>query len=69
MVIPTKREPHACARIRNALHAAGVEIVGCAKPGVRLVENTGFVMQPPSRARARHGVKRLSATLGDAGAQ
>ena len=51
-VIFAKREPHACARIRQALHQAGVEFVGHAKPGVRLVENTNFVMRP-HRVRAR----------------
>jgi hypothetical protein len=58
-----RREPHACTKIRLALHDAGIEFVGHAKPGVRLVENTNFVMRPPSRARARHGVIRVSAHL------
>src|SRR5688572_12849987 len=62
-VISAKREPHACARIRQALHQAGVEVGGHAKPGVRLVENANYVMRPPSRARARHGVLRVSAHL------
>ncbi|MFM9848448.1 MAG: HGGxSTG domain-containing protein [Hyphomicrobiaceae bacterium] len=58
--IPVSRhEPHACARIREALQRAGVEFIGHAKPGVRLVKNDNFVMHPPSRARARHGVKRF----------
>ena len=55
-VIPTGRhEPHACRKIAEALRCAGVEFVGHAKPGVRLVKNTNFVMKPPTRARARHG--------------
>ena len=62
-VISAKREPHACARIRQALHQAGVEFVGHAKPGARLAENANYVMRPPSRARARHGVIRVSAHL------
>jgi hypothetical protein len=33
--------------------------VGHAKPGVRLQQNHNFFMRPPSRARARHGVKRF----------
>ena len=56
-VISAKREPHACARIRQALHQAGVEFVGHAKPGVRLIENANYVRRPPSRARPRHGVQ------------
>ena len=62
-VISATREPHACARIRQALHQAGVEFVGHAKPGARLAENANYVMRPPSRARPRHGVKRVSAHL------
>ena len=62
-VISATREPHACARIRQALHQAGVEFVGHAKPGARLAENANYVMRPPSRARARHGVIRVSAHL------
>ena len=60
VAIPTGRhEPHACARIRHAFHHAGVEFVGHAKPGVRLVQNDNYCGRPPSRARARHGVKHL----------
>ena len=60
-VIPTgRREPHACTRIRQALHDAGIEFVGHAKPGVRLCQNANYVSRPPSRARPRHGVKRVS---------
>lgn len=59
VAVPTgRREAHACARIRETFHQAGVEFVGHAKPGVRLVENANYCMRPPSRARARHGVKR-----------
>ena len=61
--IPVRREPHACRRIREALLHAGVEFIGHAKPGVRLVENANFVMKPPSRARARHGVIPVSSHL------
>ena len=63
-VIPTGRhEPHACARIRQAMDDAGIEFVGHAKPGVRLIENANYVSRPPSRARPRHGVIRVSARL------
>jgi hypothetical protein len=63
-VIPVDRhEPHACRRIRQALLDAGVEFVGHAKPGVRLVQNDNFAMRPPSRARPRHGVKRVLSGL------
>ena len=54
-VVPSRREPHACARIREALHQAGVEVVGHAKPGVRLCQNAYFVTRPPSRAPASWG--------------
>ena len=54
-----RREPHACARIRQAFHHAAVEFVGHAKPGVRLVQNNNYCGRPPSRARAHHGVKHL----------
>jgi transcriptional regulator with XRE-family HTH domain len=58
--IPTGRhQPHACRKIAEALRRFGVEFVGHAKPGVRLVQNHNFFMRPPSRARAHHGVKRL----------
>ena len=63
-VIPSGRhEPHACRKIAQALHCAGVEFIGHAKPGVRLVQNTNFVMKPPTRARARHGVIAVSSHL------
>lgn len=58
-----RREPHACAGIREALHRAGVEFIGHAKPGVRLCQNAYFVTRPPSRARPRHGVKPISLGL------
>ena len=58
-----RREPHACTRIRQALHDAGIEFVGHAKPGVRLCQYANYVSRPPSRARARHGVKRVSPRL------
>ena len=62
--IPTgRREPHACTRIRQALHDAGIEFVGHAKPGVRLCQNANYDSRPPSRARPRHGVKRVSSRL------
>ena len=61
--ISGRREPHACARIREALHQAGVEVVGHAKPGVRLCQNANYVTRPPSRARPRHGVKPISLGL------
>ena len=61
-VISAKREPHACARIRQALHQAGVEFVGHAKPGARLAENANYVSRPPSRARPRHGEGAVYAT-------
>ena len=55
-VIPTgRREPHACTRIRQALHHAGIEFVGHAKPGVRLCQNANYVSRPPSRAPASWG--------------
>lgn len=57
VTIPVGRhQPHACRKIAEALHRSDVEFVGHAKPGVRLVKNDNFVMRPPSRARARHGV-------------
>ena len=63
-IIPTgRREPIACARIRATLELAGVEFVGRAKPGVRLCENPNYVSNPPSRARARHGVLPVSSHL------
>ena len=63
-VIPSARhEPHACRKIAQALRCAGVEFIGHAKPGVRLVENTNYVMKPPSRRRARHGVIPVSSHL------
>ena len=66
-VISAKREPHACARIRQALHQAGVEFVGHAKPGARLAENANYVMRPPSRARsASWGVTGFSTFGGGA---
>ena len=59
-VIPSGgHEPHACRKIARALSCVGVEFIGHAKPGVRLVQNTNFVMKPPMRARARHGVKHF----------
>jgi transcriptional regulator with XRE-family HTH domain len=58
--IPTGRhQPHACRKIVEALQRSGVEFFGHAKPGVRLVQNHNFFMRPPSRAQARHGVKRF----------
>ena len=48
-----RREPHACTRIGQALHDAGIEFVGHAKPGVRLCQYANYVSRPPSRARAR----------------
>ena len=58
-----RHEPHACRKITEALRCAGVEFIGHAKPGVRLVENTNYVMKPPSRRRARHGVIPVSSYL------
>ena len=58
-----RHEPHACRKITEALRCAGVEFVGHAKPGVRLVQNANFVMKPPSRRRARRGVIRVSSHL------
>ena len=59
-----RHEPHACRKIAHALRCADVKFIGHAKPGVRLVENTNFVMKPPSRARARHGVIGVMSCLG-----
>ena len=57
VAIPTGRhQPHACRKIAQALHRSGVEFVGHAKPSVRLLRIHNFVMRPPSRARARHGL-------------
>ena len=53
VILTGRREPHACMRIRKALHDAGIEFVGHAKPGVRLCHNANYVSRPPSRARAR----------------
>jgi hypothetical protein len=54
--ISGRREPYACRLIREAFLKAGVEFVGHAKPGVRLVQNHNYCGRPPSRARAQHGV-------------
>jgi transcriptional regulator with XRE-family HTH domain len=60
VAIPTGRhQPHACRKMGEALHRSGVEFFGHAKPGVRLVQNHNYCGRPPSRARARHGVKRF----------
>jgi transcriptional regulator with XRE-family HTH domain len=57
VAIPTGRhQPHACRQIAEALRRSGVEFVGHAKPGVRLVQNHNYCGRPPSRARAQHGV-------------
>lgn len=62
-----RHQPHACRKMAEALRCAGVEFVGHAKPGVRMVENANYVSRPPSRARARararHGVKRVLSCL------
>ena len=58
-----RHEPHACRKITEALSCAGVEFIGHAKPGVRLVQNDNFVMKPPSRRRARLGVIPVSSHL------
>ena len=64
VAIPTGRhEPHACRKIARALSCAGVEFIGHAKPGVRLVENPNYCSNPPSRARARHGLKLILSGL------
>ena len=58
-----RHEPHACRKIAEALRCAGVEFIGHAKPGVRLCENPNYVSNPPSRARARHGVIGIMSRL------
>jgi hypothetical protein len=55
-----RHQPQACRKIAEALHRSDVELVGHAKPGVRLVKNDNYCGRPPSRARARHGVMGVS---------
>jgi transcriptional regulator with XRE-family HTH domain len=65
VAIPTGRhQPHACRKMAEALHRSGIEFFGHAKPGVRLVQNHNYCGRPPSRARARHGVKHLLSGVG-----
>ena len=56
------RQPWACRRIREALHSAGVDFLPSPIVGVRLVATHNNCTSTRRRARAHHGVLRLSRT-------